>query len=134
MQARKCNCDLVMCDVLLSIMSSFMLCQFVHVPLSQGNTLFVYSIKYVFQGITITNLSRVGAGITRRTSRNGQISLSTNKRQTSRNGNKILDRTVTSGERGFGMAVSKMAVDIDTGKGIIAYTVGLRLSSGFVFL
>jgi len=68
------------------------------------------------RGITITNLSRVGAGITRRTSRNGQISLSTNKRQTSRNGNKILDRTVTSGERGFGMAVSKMAVDIDTGK------------------
>lgn len=119
MQASKCNCDLVICDVLLSIMSSFMLCQFVHVSLSQGNTIFVHSIKYMFQGITISNLSRVGAGITRRTSRNGQISLSTNKRQTPRNGNKMLDRTVTSGERGFGMAVSKMAVDIDTGKGII---------------
>jgi len=88
----------------------------------------------VFQGITISNLSRVGAGITRRTNRNGQISLSTNKRQTPRNGNKMLDRTVTSSERGFGMAVSKMAVDIDTGKGIIAYTVGFCLSSGFVFL
>jgi hypothetical protein len=100
---------------------------------SQVNTVFVYSIKYVFQGISIPNLSRVGAGITRRTSRNGQISLSTNKRPTPRNGNKMLDRTVTSGERGFGMAVSKMDVDIDTGKGILAYTVGLCLCSGFVF-
>jgi len=110
-----------------------MLCQFVHVSLSQGNRIFVYSMKYVFQGITVSNLSRVGAGITRRTNRNGQISLSTNKRQTPRNGNKMLERTVTSGERGFGMAVSKMAVDIDTGKGIMAYTVELHLSSGFVF-
>lgn len=110
-----------------------MLCQFVCVSLFQGNTVFVYSVKNVFQGVTISNLSRVGAGITRRTSRNGQISLSTNKRQAARNGNKMLDRTVTSGERGFGMAVSKMAVDIDSGKGIVAYTVGLCLPSGFVF-
>jgi hypothetical protein len=87
----------------------------------------------VFQGTSISNLSRVGAGITRRTSRNGQISLSTNKRQTPRNGNKMLDRTITSGDRGFGMTVSKMDVDIDTGEGIVACTVGLCLSSGFVF-
>lgn len=100
--------------------------------LSQGNTIFLCSIQYVFQGISVSTLSRVGTGITRRTSRNGQISLSTNKRQTARSGNKLLDRTVTSGERGFGMAVSKMAIDIDTGKGIIAYTDGLCLCSGFV--
>ncbi|XP_021931285.1 uncharacterized protein LOC110835413 isoform X2 [Zootermopsis nevadensis] len=57
------------------------------------------------------NLSRVGASITRRTSRNGQISLSTNKRRIPRNGNEIQERTVTSGGRGFGMPISKMDVD-----------------------
>jgi hypothetical protein len=107
-----------------------MLCHFFFVSVwecyvSQGNTVLVYNMKYVFQGISIPNLSRVGTSITRRTSRNGQISLSTNKRQTPRNGNKILGRTVTSGDQGFGMAVSKMDVDIDTGEGIIAYSVGL---------
>lgn len=55
----------------------------------------------------------------RRTSRNGQISLSTNKRRIPRNGNEIQERTVTSDGRGFGMAVPKMDVDVDIGEGIV---------------
>jgi hypothetical protein len=73
----------------------------------------------MFQINASPNLSWIGASITRRTSRNGQISLSTNKRRVPRNGNKMQERTVTSGGRGFGMAVSKMDVDIDIGEGSI---------------
>ncbi|PNF26710.1 hypothetical protein B7P43_G03372 [Cryptotermes secundus] len=66
-----------------------------------------------------SNLSRVGASITRRTGRNGQISLSTNKRRTPHNGNKIQERTVTSGGRGFVMAASEMDVDAHIREGLL---------------
>lgn len=81
---------------------------------------FTYALKYIFQSNASPNLSRVGASITRRTSRNGQISLSTNKRRIPRNGNEIQERTVTSGGRGFGMPISKMDVD-DIEEGIVQY-------------
>lgn len=78
-------------------------------------------VKYIFQNNSSSNLSRVGASITRRTGRNGQISLSTNKRRTPHNGNKIQERTVTSGGRGFGMAATEMDVDAHMGEGIVHY-------------
>ncbi|KAJ9593033.1 hypothetical protein L9F63_015302 [Diploptera punctata] len=57
-------------------------------------------------------VSRVGSTITRRTGRNGQITLSTNKRQLTRNVNNVQERTITTG-RGFNLAVSKMDIDSD---------------------
>jgi hypothetical protein len=81
----------------------------------------LYGVKYIFQSNSGSNLSRIGASITRRTGRNGQISLSTNKRRTPHNGNKMQERTVTSGSRGFGMAASEMDVDADIGEGILHY-------------
>ncbi|KAJ4441598.1 uncharacterized protein [Periplaneta americana] len=67
-----------------------------------------------------SNLARVGASITRRTSRNGQITLSTNKRRVPRNGNKVQERTITTSGRGFGMAISKMDVDVDMEEDLLA--------------
>lgn len=81
----------------------------------------MYGVKYIFQSNPGTNLSRVGASITRRTGRNGQISLSTNKRRTPYDGNKMQKRTVTSVSRGFGMAASEMDTDAHIGEGILYY-------------
>jgi hypothetical protein len=82
----------------------------------------LYDVKYNFQSNLGSNLSRIGASITRRTGRNGQISLSTNKRRIPHNGNKIQERTVTSGGRGFGIAASEMDVDAHIGEGILHNT------------
>jgi hypothetical protein len=87
--------------------------------LNKNNVL--YGVKYIFQSNSRSNLSRFGASITRHTGRNGQISLSTNKRRTPHNGNKIQERTVTSGGRGFGVADSEMDVDVHIGEGIVHY-------------
>ena len=62
-------------------------------------------------------MSRVGSSITRRTGRNGQITLTTNKKQLTRNVNNAKERTITAG-RGYNLAVSKMDMNsgIEPGK------------------